>query len=78
MALVIAPEKNWTTVSPQSTCVVMMVPSGSVAFIDSVMVWLVYAVDGDGVTLTTGGLSQSPKNKRPLYRRDRSYLSHRR
>ena len=43
--------------SPQSTNVLLIDPSGSETFIDSVMVWPVFAVDGEGVKLTTGGLS---------------------
>ena len=43
--------------SPQSTCVVLIVPSGSDTEIASVMVWPVLAVTGEGVKLTTGGLS---------------------
>ena len=43
--------------SPQSTLVVLMDPSGSETEIDSVMLWPVFAVVGEGVKLTTGGLS---------------------
>jgi hypothetical protein len=43
--------------SPQSTLVEMIVPSGSETFIDNVMLWPVFAVVGEGVKLTTGGLS---------------------
>ena len=44
-------------VSPQSTLVLPIVPSRSEADIESVMLWPVLAVVGEGVKLTTGGLS---------------------
>jgi hypothetical protein len=44
-------------VSPQSTLVELIDPSGSETEIDSMMLWPVFAVVGEGVKLTTGGLS---------------------
>jgi hypothetical protein len=44
-------------VSPQSTLVLLIVPSGSKADTESVMLCPVLAIVGDGVKLTTGGLS---------------------
>jgi hypothetical protein len=43
--------------SPQSTLVETIVPSGSETDIDNVMLWPVLAVEGEDVKLTTGGLS---------------------
>jgi hypothetical protein len=43
--------------SPQSTLVETMVPSGSETVMDNMMLWPVLAVEGEGVKLTTGGLS---------------------
>ena len=57
MSVATAPERRSIVLSPQSTFVVEIVPSGSELVIVRVTVCPVFAVDGEVVKLTVGGLS---------------------